>query len=83
LVYNLGGGALSLAIISLQEQVFEVKSMGGDTNLGTEDFLQRLVEYCHEEFKLHSGGFLDMSKDARALIKLRHECETAMWLLAE
>jgi heat shock 70kDa protein 1/2/6/8 len=57
--------------------VFEVKAMGGDTNLGGEDFIQRLVEFCHEEFKLQSGNTVDLSPDYSAMQKLRIQCENA------
>lgn len=46
LIYNIGGSSLDVAIIAIQEQMFEVKSMNGNTHLGGENFLQRLIEYC-------------------------------------
>lgn len=67
LIYNLGGSSLDVAIISLQDQVFEVKATGGDTHLGGEDFLQRLIEYAHDEFKLQAGNTIDLRGDVRAM----------------
>ncbi|CDW91663.1 UNKNOWN [Stylonychia lemnae] len=75
LVYKAGGGSLDVSIISIQDQIFEVKAMSGDNHLGGEDFLQRIVEFCLEEFKLHSK--VDLSGDKNAVLKLRQECENA------
>jgi heat shock protein 5 len=47
----------------------------GDTHLGGEDFDQRLIKHFMEIFNKKSG--VDMSKDKKALQKLRKECEKA------
>ena len=52
LIYNMGGGTIDVAVILIQDQIFEVKSVNGDTHLGGEDFLQRIINYCQEEFKV-------------------------------
>merc|ERR1712146_70290 len=49
--------------------------MGGDTHLGGEDFDQRIMEYFMRMFKKKTGS--DMSKDKRAIQKLRREVEKA------
>ncbi|KAJ6701904.1 HEAT SHOCK PROTEIN 70KDA [Salix koriyanagi] len=55
--------------------VFEVLSTNGDTHLGGEDFDQRIMEYFIKLVKKKHGK--DISKDNRALGKLRRESERA------
>lgn len=43
-VYDLGGGTFDISILQLQEGVFEVKSVGGDSALGGDDFDRALAE---------------------------------------
>lgn len=51
LIYKIGGNSLDISIIDIYDQLFEVKAMSGDTHLGGEDFIHRLIEYCKEEFR--------------------------------
>ena len=51
LVFDLGGGFLSVSIISLEQGLIEVKSVNGNHDIGGEDFLERLFNYCFLEFK--------------------------------
>jgi heat shock 70kDa protein 1/2/6/8 len=80
-VINLGGGSLDVAIITMQEQVFEVKSMFGDNSLGGVDFVQRLIDYSLNEFKARFG--IDISGNLLAREKLRVHCERAKKLLSQ
>eukprot|EP00455_Lapot_gusevi_P035732 TRINITY_DN395_c0_g1_i6.p1 TRINITY_DN395_c0_g1~~TRINITY_DN395_c0_g1_i6.p1 ORF type:complete len:661 (-),score=325.51 TRINITY_DN395_c0_g1_i6:211-2193(-) len=78
LIFDLGGGTFDVSLLTLDEGVFEVKATAGDTHLGGEDFDNRLVDYCVQEFKRknkHIRG--DISKNARALRRLRTACEKA------
>ncbi|HEX2572262.1 MAG TPA: Fe-S protein assembly chaperone HscA [Polyangia bacterium] len=43
-VYDLGGGTFDISILKLTSGVFEVKSTGGDTALGGDDFDRALAE---------------------------------------
>jgi heat shock protein 5 len=75
LVFDLGGGTFDVSILTIDSGVFEVISTSGDTHLGGEDFDQRVMEYF---IKLIKRKFdKDVSKDARALQKLRREAERA------
>ncbi|EQC36954.1 hypothetical protein SDRG_05778 [Saprolegnia diclina VS20] len=38
LIFDLGGGTFDVSILSIENGIFEVKSTGGDTHLGGEDF---------------------------------------------
>jgi len=43
-VYDLGGGTFDISILQLQQGVFEVKAVGGDSALGGDDFDRALAE---------------------------------------
>lgn len=75
LVFDLGGGTFDVTLLTIDKGVFEVLATNGDTHLGGEDFDQRLMEYFVNLWKRKHGA--DMSKDKRALGKLRREVEKA------
>jgi L1 cell adhesion molecule like protein len=75
LIFDLGGGTFDVSILSIDEGVFEVKSTGGDTHLGGEDFDTLLVEHCIKEF--NNKNKVDMSSNAKAIRRLRSACEVA------
>ncbi|CAD7976323.1 unnamed protein product [Amoebophrya sp. A25] len=75
LVYDLGGGTFDVSLLTIDNGVFEVVATSGDTHLGGEDFDQRLMTHFMERFKKASGS--DMSKDKKAIQKLRREVEKA------
>merc|ERR1711981_410917 len=73
LVFDLGGGTFDVSLLTIDNGVFEVISTNGDTHLGGEDFDQRVMQHFMKLFqKKHSK---DMSKDKRAIQKLRREVE--------
>merc|ERR1712118_403170 len=73
LVYDLGGGTFDVSLLTIDNGVFEVVATNGDTHLGGEDFDQRVMEHFVKVFNKKTGK--DMSKDKRALQKLRREVE--------
>jgi heat shock protein 5 len=75
LVFDLGGCTFDVSILTIDNGVFEVISTNGDTHLGGEDFDHRVMEYFIKLIKKKYGK--DISKDNRALQKLRRECERA------
>ena len=75
LVFDLGGGTFDVSILTIDNGVFEVVSTSGDTHLGGEDFDQRLAEHFTKVFKKKTGK--DISKDNRAMQKLKAEVEKA------
>eukprot|EP00823_Brevimastigomonas_motovehiculus_P004691 TRINITY_DN31_c0_g1_i1.p1 TRINITY_DN31_c0_g1~~TRINITY_DN31_c0_g1_i1.p1 ORF type:complete len:667 (-),score=224.99 TRINITY_DN31_c0_g1_i1:421-2421(-) len=75
LIFDLGGGTFDVSLLTIEDGVFEVKATGGDTHLGGEDFDNRMVEYFCKEFKQKHKK--DMSKNDRALRRLRTACERA------
>lgn len=75
LVFDLGGGTFDVSLLTIDDGVFEVLATNGDTHLGGEDFDQRVMDYMIKLFKRKYSK--DVSKDVRALAKLRRECEKA------
>ena len=51
IVFNLGGGTFDVTLLSIDHGVFEIKATSGNTHLGGEDFDQRLMDYCLQQFK--------------------------------
>ncbi|MGE4349005.1 MAG: molecular chaperone DnaK [Candidatus Berkiella sp.] len=78
-VYDLGGGTFDVSIIEIAdidgEQQFEVLATNGDTQLGGEDFDERVIEYLADEFKKDQG--IDLHKDPLALQRLKEAAEKA------
>ena len=80
LIFDLGGGTFDVSLLTIEEGVFEVKATNGDTHLGGEDFDGRLVDYCIQEFRKKTG--IDISKNSRAIRRLRTACEKAKRILS-
>ncbi|XP_044471859.1 luminal-binding protein 5-like [Mangifera indica] len=75
LVYDLGGGTFDVSVLTIDNGVFEVLATSGDTHLGGEDFDHRVMDYFIKLIKKKYNK--DISKDNKALGKLRRECEKA------
>ncbi|XP_038672093.1 heat shock 70 kDa protein 1A-like [Scyliorhinus canicula] len=75
LIFDLGGGTFDVSVLSIDDGIFEVKSTAGDTHLGGEDFDNRMVSHFIEEFKRKYKK--DISKNKRAVRRLRTACERA------
>jgi len=76
LIYDLGGGTFDVSLLTIEDGIFEVKATAGDTHLGGEDFDNRLVDFCLQDFKRKNRG-KDMSGNQRAIRRLRTQCERA------
>ena len=75
LIFDLGGGTFDVSLLTIDDGIFEVKATAGDTHLGGEDFDNRLVTWCLQEFKRKHKK--DPSGNNRALRRLRTACERA------
>lgn len=73
MVYDLGGGTFDVSILDISEGVFEVLSTNGDTQLGGDDFDQRIIDYLVDEFKKNEG--VDLSGDKMAMQRLKEAAE--------
>ena len=75
LIFDLGGGTFDVSILNFEGSLLEVRATRGDTHLGGEDFDDRLIHYCIDEFKNDTGN--DISKNERAKRRLKIACEKA------
>jgi molecular chaperone DnaK len=82
MVYDLGGGTFDVSILDVEvdkssedRDFFEVKSTSGDTQLGGDDFDERLIDYIADEFTKDTG--IDIRKDRQALQRLKEAAEKA------
>ena len=81
LIFDLGGGTFDVSLLTIEDGIFEVKATAGDTHLGGEDFDNKLVEYCAEDFKKKTG--FDVTENAKAMRRLWTQCERAKRILSE
>nr|XP_045625696.1 heat shock cognate 71 kDa protein-like [Procambarus clarkii] len=75
LIFDLGGGSLDVSVLTIGDGEFQVKSTAGDTDLGGEDFDNRLMNHFLREFKLKYKR--DVGESKRSLVRLRIACEHA------
>src|SRR5690606_6074780 len=74
-VYDLGGGTFDISILEVAENVVEVISTNGDTQLGGDDFDDRIIHWLLEEFKKDSG--IDIGNDKLVMQRLKDAAEKA------
>ncbi len=72
-IYDLGGGTFDVSIIEIRNQVFEVKSTGGDIFLGGIDFDNAMINYVLTEFKNKTE--IDLSTDPVAMQRIKDLAE--------
>eukprot|EP00359_Climacostomum_virens_P007592 CAMPEP_0204901814 /NCGR_PEP_ID=MMETSP1397-20131031/3296_1 /ASSEMBLY_ACC=CAM_ASM_000891 /TAXON_ID=49980 /ORGANISM="Climacostomum Climacostomum virens, Strain Stock W-24" /LENGTH=655 /DNA_ID=CAMNT_0052070223 /DNA_START=1462 /DNA_END=3429 /DNA_ORIENTATION=+ len=75
LIFDLGGGTFDVSLLTMEDGIFEVKATAGNTHLGGEDFDNRMVDYCLQDYKRRNGA--DISRNLRAVRRLRTACERA------
>ncbi|MCC5951101.1 MAG: molecular chaperone DnaK [Acidimicrobiia bacterium] len=75
LVFDLGGGTFDVSVLEIGDGVFEVKSTHGDTELGGDDWDQRVIDWLVDSFKSAQG--VDLSKDNMAVQRLKEAAEKA------
>jgi molecular chaperone DnaK len=75
LVFDLGGGTFDVSLLELGDGVFEVKATAGNTQLGGDDWDQRVIDHLIKTFKDNHG--VDLSNDKMALQRLKEAAEKA------
>jgi molecular chaperone DnaK len=75
LVFSFGGGTNDTTIMDFGGGVFEVLATSGDTKTGGADLDKAVMDYAISEFKRETG--IDLSKDEKALARLKDAAETA------
>ncbi|GJT75363.1 heat shock cognate 70 kDa protein-like protein [Tanacetum coccineum] len=69
-IFDMGGGTFDVSLLNISKDgTFTVKSVGGDTHLGGEDFDKTMVNYCVHEFRKKENK--DVRKNARAMMRLK------------
>ncbi|MFZ4126176.1 MAG: Hsp70 family protein, partial [Rickettsiales bacterium] len=61
-IYDLGGGTFDISILKLQQGVFQVLATAGDTQLGGDDFDQKIAEYVISKAHLDHMQLTEMSQ---------------------
>jgi molecular chaperone DnaK len=75
LVFDLGGGTFDVSILEVGDGILEVRSTSGDTQLGGNDFDQKIVDWLAEEFLAREN--IDLRGDRQALQRLTEAAEKA------
>jgi molecular chaperone DnaK len=75
LVFDLGGGTFDVSLMSISNGVFDVKATSGDTQLGGNDFDQRIVDWLAEDFL--EKNKIDLRRDRQSLQRLTEAAEKA------
>ncbi|KAF8181430.1 heat shock protein HSS1 [Mycena galopus ATCC 62051] len=75
LIFDLGGGTFDVSLLTIEEGIFQVRAISGNTHLGGEDFDNQLVNHFAQEFRRRYKK--DLTSNLRALRRLRTACERA------
>jgi molecular chaperone DnaK len=72
-VYDLGGGTFDVSLLEIADGVFEVRATNGDTQLGGDDWDEKIIDWLVTDFKKQEG--IDLTKDSMAMQRLKEEAE--------
>lgn len=72
-VYDLGGGTFDVSLLEIADGVFEVRATNGDTQLGGDDWDEKIINWLVSDFKKQEG--IDISSDSMAMQRLKEEAE--------
>ncbi len=75
LVFDLGGGTFDVSLMSISNGVFDVKATSGDTQLGGNDFDQKIVDWLADAFLKKNK--IDLRRDRQSLQRLTEAAEKA------
>lgn len=74
-IFDLGGGTFDISIVRVEDGVFEVLAVAGDTFLGGEDFDRCIVDYLLRKWRETHDA--ELSLDAMARRRLAEAAEAA------
>lgn len=80
-VVDMGGVSTSISVLGVQAGIMELLGFDQDTHLGGEHIDERLMDHFTKEFSRKNDG-LDLTQSARAMTRLRHNCEKAKMVLS-
>lgn len=75
LVWDLGGGTFDVSILEMGDGLFEVKATNGDTQLGGDDWDDRIMGWMAERFQ--SETEVDLRQDRLAMQRMKETAEKA------
>lgn len=75
LVFDFGGGTHDISVLTIDQGMFEVKAVSGDTHLGGEDIDNALTDYFISE--INKKYKKDISQNKKAIKRLKNACERA------
>ena len=76
-VFDWGGSNINISVLSLEEGLYEVKSMNGISHLGGEDFDNRLIDYCINKFRNETSKDIKIIENPKAFQRIKLACEKA------
>ncbi|MBI5755596.1 MAG: molecular chaperone DnaK [Nitrospirae bacterium] len=79
-VYDFGGGTFDISILDIKKGVFQVLSTCGNTRLGGDDIVRRLIDFLLK--KIEEGGGGDLSGNLMVLSRIREDAEKAKCALS-
>ena len=72
-VYDLGGGTFDISVLEIADGVFEVKATNGDTQLGGDNWDEKIINWLVDDFKksraLISKEILWLCKDSKKKLR--------------
>ncbi len=74
-VYDFGGGTFDVSVLEVSDNVVQVISTNGDTQLGGDDVDNRVIDYLAAEFKKDQG--IDVTNDKMVMQRLKDAAEKA------
>lgn len=79
LVFDLGGGTFDVSLLNVADGVFEVKATKGNCHLGGEDFDNKMLTWCLNEFKKQYKHVdtQQLMTNKKVLSRIRTACERA------
>jgi heat shock protein 1/8 len=81
IVFDLGGGTLDVSLLNIEDGIFQVVAISGNSHLGGEDFDQRIVNYCINYFQKKNGINYLSNITFENIQKLKKVCEQAKRIL--
>ncbi len=75
LVYDLGGGTFDVSILEIGEEVLQVLSTSGNTQLGGDDWDDRIIDWVVKRFNIDNN--MDITGDLSAMQRVRDASEQA------
>ncbi|GKD01239.1 putative heat shock protein 70 family protein, partial [Tanacetum coccineum] len=75
-IFDMGGKRFDVSLVNLNKAGFiSVKSSSGDPHMGGDDFDKLIVNHCVQEFRDKEKR--DVTKNAKAMMRLKVACEKA------